>query len=141
MADLTTQMEWALAQWPLALVVGALVALRGIDKLAATVLRAELGDVSRFGSPRQLMGFLGPEPSKHGSGSSSRQGRITLAGNRHSRRMLMESAWSYRFPARQTMHLKRKAVLHPRTPKPLPGRPRNVSVGFITDISCVSCIE
>lgn len=24
--------------------------------------------------------------------------------------MLVESAWSYRFPARQTMHLKRKAV-------------------------------
>jgi len=34
---------------------------------------------------------------------------MTLAGNGHARRMLIESAWSYRFPARQTPHLKRKA--------------------------------
>ena len=35
--------------------------------------------------------------------------KITLTGNGHARRMLVECAWSYRFPARQTMHLKRKA--------------------------------
>jgi transposase len=108
-ADLMTQMERVLPQWSLGPVVHSLVALRGIDKLAAMVLLAELGDISRFDSPTQLMAFLGLVPSEHSSGSHRRQGAITKTGNGHARRMLVESAWSYRFPARQTMHLKRKA--------------------------------
>jgi transposase len=109
-ADITAQMERVLPQWSLAPVVDSLMALRGIDKLAAMVLLAELGDVSRFDSPRQLMAFLGLVPSEHSSGGRRRQGAITKTGNSHARRMLVESAWSYRFPARQTMHLKRKAI-------------------------------
>ena len=108
-ADMTTQMERVLPQWSMAPVVDSLVALRGIDKLAAMVLLAELGDISRFDSPKQLMAFLGLVPSEHSSGGRRRQGAITKAGNSHARRMLVESAWSYRFQARQTMHLKRKA--------------------------------
>lgn len=108
-ADLTDQLLRALPSWSLAPVVEALVALRGIDTLAATVLLAELGDISRFASPKQLMAYLGLVPSEHSSGARRRQGAITLTGNSHARRMLVECAWSYRFPARQTMHLKRKA--------------------------------
>ncbi len=108
--DITDQMMKALTQWSLEPVVASLVALRGIDKVAAMVLMAELGDISRFDSPRQLMAYLGLVPSEHSSGKRRRQGAITLTGNSHARRMLVESAWSYRFPARQTMHLKRKAV-------------------------------
>ena len=108
-ADLTDQLMRALPGWSLAPVVEALVALRGIDKLAATVVLAELGDISRFDSPKQLMAYLGLVPSEHSTGSRRRQGAITLTGNGHARRMLVECAWSYRFPARQTMHLKRKA--------------------------------
>ncbi len=108
-ADITAQLERVLPQWSLAPVVYSLVALRGIDKLAAMVLMAELGDISRFQSPRQLMGFLGLVPKEHTSSDRRRQGSITKTGNNHARRMLVESAWSYRFPARQTMHLKRKA--------------------------------
>ncbi len=110
-ADLTDQLMRALPNWSLAPVVEALVALRGIDTLAAAVLLAELGDISRFDSPKQLMAYLGLVPSEHSSGGRRRQGAITLTGNSHARRMLVESAWSYRFPARQTMHLKRKAKL------------------------------
>ena len=108
-ADITAQMERVLPQWSMAPVVDSLVALRGIDKLAAMVLLAELGDISRFDSPKQLMAFLGLVPSEHSSGGRRRQGAITKTGNSHARRMLVESAWSYRFQARQTMHLKRKA--------------------------------
>lgn len=108
-ADITAQMERVLPQWSLAPVVSSLVALRGIDKLAAMVLLAELGDISRFDSPKQLMAFLGLVPSEHSTGKRRRQGAITRTGNGHARRMLVESAWSYRFAARQTMHLKRKA--------------------------------
>jgi transposase len=108
-ADITAQLERVLPQWSLAPVVNSLVALRGIDKLAAMVLLAELGDISRFDSPKQLMAYLGLVPSEHSTGSRRRQGAITKTGNGHARRMLVESAWSYRFAARQTMHLKRKA--------------------------------
>jgi transposase len=108
-ADIGAQMERVLPQWSLAPVVDSLVALRGIDKLAAMVLLAELGDISRFDSPRQLMAYLGLVPTEHTSGARRRQGAITKTGNCHARRMLVESAWSYRFPARQTAHLKRKA--------------------------------
>jgi transposase len=108
-AQLNDHLMRALPEWSLAPVVDSLIALRGVDKLAAIVLLAELGDISRFESPRQLMGFLGLVPSEHSSGSRRRQGGITLTGNGHARRMLIESAWSYRFPARQTKHLKGKA--------------------------------
>jgi len=106
---LTDQLLRALPGWSMAPVVDALVALRGIDTLAATVILAELGDISRFDSPKQLMAYLGLVPSEHSSGGRRRQGAITLTGNSHARRMLVECAWSYRFAARQTMHLKRKA--------------------------------
>lgn len=109
-AELTAQMERVLPQWSLAPVVDSLMALRGIDKLAAMVLLAELGDISRFDSPKQLMAFLGLVPSEHSSGFRRRQGGITKTGNGHARRMLIESAWSYRFPPRQTAHLKRKGA-------------------------------
>ena len=97
-------------QWrTVAIGIGSDLALRGIDKLAAIVLLAELGDISRLDSPRPLMAFLGLVPSEHSSGGRRRQGAIMLTGNSHARRMLIESAWSYRFPARQIKHLKAKA--------------------------------
>jgi transposase len=145
--ELTDQMMRMLPQWSLAPVVESLVALRGIDKLAAMVLLAELGDISRFDSPRQLMGYLGLVPSEHSSGSRRRQGGITLTGNRHARRMLVESAWSYRFPARQTLHLKRKAVnasaeakeIAWKAQKRLCGRYRTLSqAGKNTKLVCVA---
>ncbi len=107
---ITTQMERALPQWSLAPVVHSLVALRGVDKITAMVLMAELGDISRFDHPRQLMAFLGLVPSEHSSGDKRQRGAITRTGNRHARRVLVESAWCYRFPPRQTAHLRRKAA-------------------------------
>jgi transposase len=107
---ITTQMERALPQWSLAPVVHSLVALRGVDKITAMVLMAELGDISRFDHPRQLMAFLGLVPSEHSSGDKRQRGSITRTGNRHARRVLVESAWCYRFPPRQTAHLRRKAA-------------------------------
>jgi transposase len=68
--------------------------------VAAATLVAELGDITRFANPRQLMAYLGLVPSEHSSGAAHRQGGITKAGNGAERRMLVEAAWSYRFPAR-----------------------------------------
>jgi transposase len=106
--DITAQMMKALEQWNLYPVVKSLIALRGIDKVAAMILLAELGDIRRFTSPKQLMAYLGLVPSEHSSGGSRKQGSITKTGNTHARRILVEAAWCYRFTARKTMHLKRK---------------------------------
>jgi transposase len=97
---LEAHIEAALPEWSLASVVQALQALRGVGLVAAATLVAELGDITRFTNPRQLMAFLGLVPSEHSSGGTRRQGGITKAGNGAARRMLMEAAWSYRFPAR-----------------------------------------
>jgi transposase len=106
---LEREMERALPGWSLAPVVKALMALRGIDFVSAMTLMAELGDITRFDSPRQLMAYLGLVPSEDTSGPHIRRGGITKTGNGHARRVLVESAWSYRFPARKTAHLQRRA--------------------------------
>jgi transposase len=92
--------EAVLPDWTLAPVVQALQALRGVALVTAATLVAELGDITRFTSPRQLMAYLGLVPSEHTSGGKRRLGGITKAGNGAARRMLIEAAWSYRFPAR-----------------------------------------
>jgi transposase len=97
---LEVHIEAALSDWSLAPVVRALQALRGMALVAAATVVAELGDITRFTNPRQLMAYLGLVPSEHSSGKTRRQGGITKAGNGGARRMLIEAAWSYRFPAR-----------------------------------------
>lgn len=86
--------------WRMRSVVAALSSLRGIDFVAAVTLAAEIGDFSRFAHPRELMGFLGLVPSEYSTGQTRRQGDITKTGNTHARRVLVEAAWNYRFPAR-----------------------------------------
>ena len=108
-AGLEKEMEKALDSWVLAPVVEALMALRGIKLITAMTVMAELGDITRFDSPRQLMSFLGLVPSETSSGLNRRQGGITKTGNGHVRRVLVESGWCYRFPARKTAHLQRRA--------------------------------
>lgn len=103
------EMRKALDGWKLKEVVEGLMALRGIDLIAAMTIVAELGDISRFESPRQLMAHLGLVPSEHSSGEKRKQGGITRTGNGHVRRVLVEGSWSYRLPARKTAHLRRKA--------------------------------
>lgn len=108
-AGLEKQMETALPSWSLAPVVQALMAMRGVNLITAMTVLAELGDISRFDSPRQLMAYLGLVPSEHSSGGSRRQGGITKTGNGHVRRVLVEAAWSYRFPARKTRIIEKRA--------------------------------
>ncbi len=90
----------AVPEWSLEPVVTALLALRGIDLVSATAFLAEIGDLSRFRTPRELMGFLGLVPSEHSTGDTIKRGPITKAGNRRARRVLVGSAWSYRHPPR-----------------------------------------
>ena len=72
--------------------------------VASTTI-AEIGDLSRFQNPRQLASYLGLIPSEHSSGPRRRLGGITKAGNSHARRVLVEGAWAYRFPAKVSRQL------------------------------------
>ena len=102
---LTAQIEAMLADWTLAPGVAALQTMRGMALVNAATLIAELGDLSRFANPRQLMAYLGLVPSEHSSGASIRRGGITKAGNKAARRLLIEASWTYRFPARVSREL------------------------------------
>jgi transposase len=108
-SGLEEQMRQALTGWSLQPVVEGLMALRGVSLITAMTVLAELGDISRFDSPRQLMAYLGLVPSEHSSGGSRRQGGITKSGNGHVRRVLVEAAWNYRFPARKTRDIEKRA--------------------------------
>ena len=109
MTDLDEKLSQVLRGWSWAPLANSLMALRGFDQLSAVTLLSELGDISRFGSPNQLMGYLGLVPCVYSSGAHRRTGGVTQAGNRHARQVLVESAWCYRFPARQTAYMNRKA--------------------------------
>jgi len=49
----------AVPDWSLAEAVTALMAMRGMDLVSATTFLAEIGDLSRFQTPRELMAYLG----------------------------------------------------------------------------------
>src|SRR5712664_4100451 len=95
-------------------VVEAIQALRGVQFIAAVTLIAELGDLTRFENPRQLMSYLGLTPSEHTSGERRRQGAITKTGNWHARRALIEGAWAYRYPAKVSRHLQLRLAKVPK---------------------------
>jgi len=100
--------------WSLAQVVDALMAMRGIDMVSACAFLAEIGDLSRFRSPRELMAYLGLVPSEHSTGDTVRRGSITKTGNRRARRILVECAWSYRHPPRVGKKKQDKVAAAPR---------------------------
>ncbi len=79
-------------------VIKGLQALRGIAHISAVTIAAELGQISRFESARQLMGYSGAVPSEKSSGERTQRGSITRTGNAHLRRIAVEAAWSYRLP-------------------------------------------
>lgn len=99
-ARLEDAIRAAVPEWSLEPVVNALMAMRGIDLVSATTLLAEIGDLTRFRTPRELMAYLGLVPSEHSTGDKIVRGPITKAGNRRARRVLVESAWNYRHPPR-----------------------------------------
>lgn len=88
--------------WQLAPLVTALQALRGISLVIAATTVAELGDLIRFDSAKQIMAYLGLVPSEHSIGGSIRRGSITKTGNSHIRRALIEAAHAYCHPARES---------------------------------------
>lgn len=93
-------------------VIEALQGLRGVAKITATTLATEVGNFTRFKRATMLMGYGGMVPSEHSSGTSKWRGGITKTGNAHLRRVLLESAWTYRHrPALCGKHKQRQKGL------------------------------
>jgi transposase len=101
-------------EWSLAELVTAVQAMRGFDLIAAVTVVAETGDLSRFQNPRELMGYLGLVPAESSTGNKVKRGGITKAGNGRARRILVEAAWSYRYPPRVSRDKQPKVAAAPR---------------------------
>jgi transposase len=113
-AKLEQAMDEAVTQAPaeIRLVIEALQALRGVAQTTAATVVCELGSLSRFENPRQLMGYSGLVPREYSSGSRTQRGSITKSGNAHLRRVLVESVWAYRHrPNVQGRVLRRQKAL------------------------------
>jgi transposase len=102
---LTDQIRQLVPTWRFAPVVSALQAARGVSLIVAVTVLAELGELSRFDKPCELMAYLGLVPSEHSSGESTKKGAITKTGNGHARKALIEAAWAYRMQARVSRSL------------------------------------
>jgi transposase len=115
-ARLTWAIEQQLQSWRWRSLVQVLQACRGIQLIHAVRIVAELGDLSRFGHPRQLMAYLGLIPSEDSSADRRHQGAITKAGNASARRALVEAAWAYQYRAAVTWVIARRQS---SVPKPI----------------------
>jgi transposase len=116
---LTSQIELHVASWRMKPVVEMLMAMRGIQLLAATALISELGDLRRFDHPRQLMAYLGLVSSEQSTGSVRRLGAITKCGNTHARWFLIECAQHYALPPKISKELSKRQEHQPQRIKEL----------------------
>ena len=112
---LDQQLLTIVPSWSMAPVIAAYQAMRGVSFIVAATFVAEIGDVRRFDNPRQLMSFLGLVPSERSTGETVRRAGLTLAGNRRARRVLVEGAWTYRYPARVSETLRARLQGLPKT--------------------------
>jgi len=102
--QLIKQIKNLLPHWHMKPLVEALCLMKGLNLVASTTVLSVTGDLRRFVSPAKLSGYFGLVPTEHSSGNSVKRKGITKAGNNEARRVLIQAAWCYRFPARITKH-------------------------------------
>jgi transposase len=115
-ARLESMLREAATQWRFYPVIQALQTLRGVQFTVAVGLLAEIGELSRFDTPPQLMAWLGLVPSEHSSGPRKRQGAITKCGSGYARRLLIEAAWAYRYTPKVSPTIQKR---HQGMPQPI----------------------
>jgi transposase len=72
--------------------IGRLLHLAGFGVVTAVTVWAAIGDIRRFAEPKYLVGYAGLGTRVHDSGMTSRSGKITKAGRRDLRTVLIEAA-------------------------------------------------
>ena len=100
--QLVRQIKDLLPHWSMKPLVEALCLMKGISLIAAATILSVTGDLRRFRTPMQLSSYFGLVPCEHSSGNSVKRFKLTKAGNGEGRRVLIQSAWCYRYPARVT---------------------------------------
>jgi transposase len=101
------------------------MAFKGFQEVAAMTVISELGDLSRFSHPRQLMGYLGLVPSEASSGEKRKQGGITKTGNSHARWMMIECASHYSHAPRVSPQLSARQAGQSREVRSISWRAQN----------------
>ncbi|MCG8601890.1 MAG: IS110 family transposase [Verrucomicrobiales bacterium] len=124
-ARIEKQMKELLPEWERENYVRALMAFKGFKEVAAMTVISELGDISRFKHPRQLMGYLGMVPEESSSGEKRRQGGITKTGNGHARWMLIECASHYNHAPRVSPQLSARQAGQSREVRRIAWRAQN----------------
>jgi transposase len=109
-AELTERLREVVASWDRAPLVRALQALRGVEFVTAATVVAEVGDLRRFATAGDFMGYVGLIPTEQTTGPTRRRGPISKTGNAHVRRLLVESAWHYRRMPRMSKALRERSV-------------------------------
>jgi transposase len=99
---LIKQIERLLPNWKMKPLVDALCLMKGLNLVASATVLSVTGDTRRFSTPTKFSGYFGLVPSEHSSGNKTNRKGITKAGNNEARRVLIQAAWCYRFPARIT---------------------------------------
>jgi Transposase IS116/IS110/IS902 family len=99
--------------------VARLAAYRGVTRLGALHLAAEVADWRRFATAKAFMGFCGLVPSEYSSGHTVHRGRLTKAGNAHLRAQLAWVGLVLPAPAQR----RRRARPPPARPRPCDPRP------------------
>jgi transposase len=118
-------MEELLVDWQLRPAVQALMAFKGFQIVAAMILISELGNITRFEHPRQIMAYLGLVPSESTSSDKRHQGGITKCGNPHARWLLVECAQHYATPPKVSNELSRRQDAQPKKAKEVSWRAQN----------------
>jgi transposase len=73
-------------------VMRLLMSIPGVGKLIAMILLAEIGDISRFQSPKSLCSWAGLTPRVHNSDAVIHHGHITKEGSRYLRTAMVQAA-------------------------------------------------
>jgi transposase len=114
---LEAELKQAVEYSPLIELVQAWQCMRGIKTISATRLAAELGDIRRFTTPRQLMSYVGLVPSERSSGSREWRGSVTKTGNAHVRHVLVQAAWHSRHAPSLSAEMRRRQRGQPESVK------------------------
>lgn len=110
LSNLEAELALLAEQSPLAPLIAVLQGFRGIALTTAIILVAELGDLRRFPSARDLMGYTGLVSTEDSSGDRRHRGRITKTGNAYVRHVLVEAAWQYTRPPKVWGALKQRQM-------------------------------
>lgn len=94
LADVEAELNRLSTTEPWASLMPYLVQLPGVGLITALTVLAAIGDVTRFETAKQLVGYAGLGASVHDSGQTHRTGRITKTGRRDLRHVLVEAAWA-----------------------------------------------